>query len=461
MSSTKRSRRRLLQPSAPTIITPPPTSDCLIGVVPGAGVGVNNDNYVDYLTAFSNWMNNGTGVQIVTDYGYPSITSTTRMTQLGGSTNPASRTGPLTRATNPLPLVWSMHSLPSGRTQDQVINHQYDSLYQAEAQNLWNYGFTNVIFRLGWESDGGGYRYPGAAVPGNENGFYWAANYPGNTPAKFAAAWRVVHDAIIAVYPTAKFEFNTGRAQNWNGSSFNPPNDPALSYPGDDIVDYIGTDIYGSDYQTTKGTQGQAIWEYDFQKPATTGATSVGQIGYIYNFAQSHNKPFVISEWGNMLRQDGWGNGDDEYWMSHFLQWANSHCAYHTIFNTFDPKQGTMPTITNASAGSPSLTVSDGSLLLSVNTPPGIGFIRYGTGTNVREIDFTGISGNTLTGIPTSGHGSIPAGGIPAGTQIRTNVQNVIAVAVGANDGDIQAGDQGFRDNPHMPLSAAAFRNNI
>jgi hypothetical protein len=79
----------------------------------------------------------------------------------------------------------------------------------------------------------------------------------------------------------------------------------------------------------------------------------------------------------------------------------------------------------------------------------------------VREIDFTGISGNTLTGIPTSGHGSIPAGGIPAGTQIRTNVQNVIAVAVGANDGDIQAGDQGFRDNPHMPLSAAAFRNNI
>ena len=453
----KRSRRRLLNYTAPVTppgggtgtggggTTPPPTSGALIGFVPGYAVGINTGGagYAATVDAFSAWMNNGTGVQVVTDYAYPSFSSVTRMGQIGGSTNPANRHGGLTRDSNPIPLVWSAALIPAGYSFDQVIAGDCDNLFTTEAQNLVAYGFTNVIWRLGWECDG--YQ------------FNWAIYKNANTQSqvlanatKFGQAFQRAVTKIRAVSSDFKFEYNCGTSSNpipnGNGAYFANYN-PAWGYPGDAYVDYIGTDCYGGTYHQSGSDGG---WAYVYNN----------QLEVIRNFANSRNKPMAMSEWGNIARLGGHGSDDNPYFMTQMIQYANKYTAYHTYFNSYDFGNGPFPTVTSANAGASSLTVSSSANLLKVQDSGVMGSLRYGSGSSVREIDYTGISGNTITGIPTSGHGSIPAGGIPNGTQINQNVSTYSYIAAGS-DADYLEGQQGYRDSPHLPQSAAIFRANI
>jgi hypothetical protein len=192
------------------------SSGPLIGFVPGAGVV----DPVKAISAFSTWMNNGTGVQIVTDYGYPSLGSTTRMGQLGGSVNVGERRGPLTASTGATPLVWSTALVPSGSSYDEVIAGKEDSLFTTEATNMKSFGFSSVIWRLGWECDG--------------HSFEWAVYHGARTAADvatraglFAKAFQHVVGLIKAVDASARFEYNSGRAQN----PIPPPGHARVSLP--------------------------------------------------------------------------------------------------------------------------------------------------------------------------------------------------------------------------------------
>jgi hypothetical protein len=422
----------------------------LIGFVPGAGVA----DPVTAIGAFSTWMNNGTGVQVVTDYGYPSLSSTTRMTQLGGSPTVAQRSGPLTASSNAMPLVWSTALVPSGSNYDAVIAGTHDALFTTEATNMKKYGFSNVIWRLGWECDG--------------HSFDWAVYYGAKNDAdvatragKFAKAFQHVVGLIKAVDPTARFEYNSGRAQNpipnTSPTKYFNVNDPAASYPGDAYVDFIGTDNYGGDYHSynyatdMKGSDDQ-IWK-----------ESLDPLSFMKSFATSRNKPFVVSEWGMMIRADGHGTNDSAYFMQHMLPWLNANTFYHTYFNAEDTAKPTATVKDFAAAGSTSLTLTSTLNIFGTSPNDPVGFLRLGTGNNVREIDYTSrnTTTNVLSGIPASGHGSIPAGGLAAGTPITRAIQNMCQLAVGKSEGDIEGGDQGFHDNPHLPLAAAAYRAGI
>ena len=454
----KRSRRRLLTTSSNSVITPPgggggggggggttpPTSGALVGFVPGAGVGVYTGaaGYTATLNAFSTWMGNGTGVQIVTDYGYPSFNSTGRMTQIGGSTTVGNRLGPLTRASNPIPLVWSASLVPAGYTFQQVINGDCDTLFTTEATNMKNYGFTNVIWRLGWECDG--YQFNWAIYKNASTQSQVLAN-----ASLFAQAFQRAVTKIRTVDPSARFEYNCGTSSNQipNSSNYFPDYNPSWGYPGDSYVDYVGTDCYGGTYHQS-GSDGS--WAY----------VHTNQLEVIRSFANSRGKPMAMSEWGNIARMSGHGSDDNPYFMTQMIQYANMYCAYHTFFNSYDGGSGSYPTITSANAGASSLTVSSITNIQTPSDPAVKGTIRIGTGANVQEIDYTGISGKTLTGIPTSGHGSIPSGGIASGTQITQNVSTFSYIAAGS-DTDFVEGQQGYRDSPHMPQSAAIFRANI
>jgi hypothetical protein len=113
-----------------------------------------------------------------------------------------------------------------------------------------------TICRLGWEFDGGWYA--------------WGINYPGNTPASYAAAWQAVVPAMKAVQPGLLFDFCS------NAGSTQTMAELEAYYPGDAYVDYIGCDHYDN----------------------TGGGGSPTPMAPVIELAAARGKPFSCGEWG-------------------------------------------------------------------------------------------------------------------------------------------------------------------
>ena len=85
-------------------------------------------------------------------------------------------------------------------------------------------------------------------------------------------------------------------------------------YPGDDVVDAVGTDIYFD--PRTYGADSHVAWT-----DALTGASQTHNVTANLNvlaaFATAHNKPIIIGEWGDMYR--------DGYNIAQFANWIKTH----------------------------------------------------------------------------------------------------------------------------------------
>jgi hypothetical protein len=133
-------------------------------------------------------------------------------------------------------------------------------VYQQLGQNLVNGGQPYAILRIGWEW--------------STTHFSWGVQ--NTTPAQYVTAFDDVVTTMRSV-PGQHFFFD------WCGAVGEVPTNGsyAASYPGDQYVDYIGTDQYdnpGSNWGDLLNT--------------------VGGLSYTVDFAKAHGKFASVPEWG-------------------------------------------------------------------------------------------------------------------------------------------------------------------
>ena len=166
-------------------------------------------------------------------------------------------------------LVISQPLIPSGASGDpnwraEGAAGDFTSYATQFAQNLVAAGVGDAIIRLSWEMNGN-----------------WFDDNIGSTSTDYAnwvAFWRNTVLAMKAV-PGAHFQFvwciNNGY-RNIPFSSY---------YPGDDVVDIIGDDVYDEGVPV-----GENRWNYIYNLP--------GGLASLVPFANQHSKPIAIPEWG-------------------------------------------------------------------------------------------------------------------------------------------------------------------
>jgi Glycosyl hydrolase family 26 len=153
----------------------------------------------------------------------------------------------------------------------------YASYARVLARNLVAAGMGHAVIRLAHEANG-----------------TWFDDNIGTTPQQWAlwrTFWRKTVFAMRSVRG-AHFSFNWCISAGYRAIPF------ADYYPGNDVVDSIGVDIYDSGEPAGE----QHRWAYAYNKP--------GGVGAIARFARSQGKPLTIPEWGLEPVAQG-GGGDD------------------------------------------------------------------------------------------------------------------------------------------------------
>ena len=192
-------------------------------------------------------------------------------------------------------LILSLPMLTTDKsaTLADVANGLHDATYIKIANLLVSNGLQNTILRVGWEF--------------NLSNSIWFA---GTTQAQFAqwiAAFRHIVQVMRAV-PGQQFKFD------WNFSYGSSSMDAADAYPGNDVVDIIGIDVYD---MTWEGTTPQARWNDYLNAPLG--------LQWLVARAKLLGKPFSIPEWGVGTSYDGHGAGDDPYFVQHMSAWIKAN----------------------------------------------------------------------------------------------------------------------------------------
>ena len=178
---------------------------------------------------------------------------------------------------------------PNGSSPAQTPSNL--GVYEELGRSLVNAGQSYAILRVGWE-------WSTTFVP-------WGVQ--NTTPAQYVTAFDDIVTAMRTV-PGQHFLFDWCAAE---GAV--PTNGPyAASYPGDQYVDYIGTDVY--DNPTVS-------W--------ADGLNTIGGLSYTVSFAQQHGKYVSIPEWG----LDGYDDPMFINLMAGFIANPGNDVAYSSYFS--------------------------------------------------------------------------------------------------------------------------------
>ena len=190
-------------------------------------------------------------------------------------------------------LIISQALIPSGLPADwraRGAAGEYDDHARALATNLVAAGLGDSIIRLAheangnWSVDGLGYD---AGQYGNWKRFW----------ARTARAMRSV--------PGASFRFDWTINAGYRPIPFNQ------YYPGDDVVDIIGIDVYDFWPWSTPAPANPILrWKAQYQQP--------GGLGDLIRFGKQHRKPLSIPEWGLSAVGHKGGAGDNPMFV-HFI----------------------------------------------------------------------------------------------------------------------------------------------
>ncbi len=190
-------------------------------------------------------------------------------------------------------------------------NGDFNSYFVTVAHNMVHAGFGKSIIRLGWEFNGGW--------------FPWAAH---GCPSSFVGAYQQIVDAMRSVAGQKfTFEWNPTRGDLGVGNLAN-------YYPGNKYVDYVGLDVYDTEWGSYPGQP----TEFRYMKTQTYG------LDWLDAFSQSTGKPMVFPEWGL-----GWGvcssngqaikaanqqvcGGDDTYFITAMNRWIQNHGAFEATY---------------------------------------------------------------------------------------------------------------------------------
>lgn len=190
-------------------------------------------------------------------------------------------------------LVWSISLTVPGTPLADIAAGTRDADFQALAEKIAE-AQPDAIIRLGWEM--------------NVSSMAWFA---GGQEATYIAAFR----RIVPIFRAASPAFKIDWCPSW--ATQNSPAD--LAYPGDDVVDIIGLDIY--DYPGSTSVEQRWI---DYYLDGPFG------LNWHKTFAIAHGKPMSYPEWGVGAA------GDNPYFVQKMYDWFvqnAAHIAYACYFD--------------------------------------------------------------------------------------------------------------------------------
>ena len=191
-------------------------------------------------------------------------------------------------------LVWSVQLTLSGTSLVQIAGGQEDSAFQYVATQIAR-AQPNAIIRIGWE--------------GNGDWFPWSAAH--GKEGDYIAAFR----HVAAIFKAASPGFLIDWCVNY-GQVKMPPD---RMYPGDDVVDVIGMDIY--DKNPLSRTNPEEAWQNYLNSPYG--------LNWHKQFAAQHKKPMSYPEWG--VGQEG----DNPTFVTGMAQWIKANnVLYNDYWNT-------------------------------------------------------------------------------------------------------------------------------
>jgi hypothetical protein len=272
-------------------------------------LGVFRETRREEVDAYERWL--GCRVELVVDFGarptWQVIAAPTYLfDEWAGSTRQ---------------LVLSVAMLPNEGAAhlENGARGEYDQHFRTLARNLVAAGQANAILRIGWEFN-------------LRESRWWT-----DQPDVFVEYWRRIVAAMRSV-PGQEFTFT------WNPGYSGA--DAVPYYPGDDVVDHVGVDVY--DALGAPGT-------YPYPEPcddacrqqrqdAAWDVIADGERGLRFwsEFANSHGKPLALPEWGLWSRPDGYSGGNNVSFierMHQFVSDPTNNVAYHAYFE-FDGADG-------------------------------------------------------------------------------------------------------------------------
>ena len=190
-------------------------------------------------------------------------------------------------------VVWSVPLTVKGTSLADVADGLHDAEFEAAARAIAE-AQPRAIIRLGWEM--------------NLVSMAWSAK---DREADYIKAFR----RVVGIFRGYSSGFKYDWCPGWG------PQDSAadLAYPGDDVVDYIGLDVYDFKYDGSVRER----WD-NFYLKAPFG------LQWHREFAARHGKPMSYPEWGV-------GNfGDNPFFVQQMHDWfaANEHnIAYAAYFD--------------------------------------------------------------------------------------------------------------------------------
>jgi hypothetical protein len=190
-------------------------------------------------------------------------------------------------------VVWSVPLTVKGTPLSDVADGLHDAEFEAAARAIGE-AQPKAIIRLGWEMNL-------VAMP-------WFAR---DQEADYVKAFR----RVVGIFRRYSADFRYDWCPGW-GAQDSPAD---LAYPGDDVVDYIGLDVY--DFKQ-EGSPEQR-WN-DFYLKAPFG------LEWHRDFAARHGKPMSYPEWGV-------GNsGDNPFFVQQMHDWLvtnQNNIAYAAYFD--------------------------------------------------------------------------------------------------------------------------------
>lgn len=213
-------------------------------------------------------------------------------------------------------LILGVPMLPnlSGVSLETGATGAYNTYYQTLAQNLVAKGLDNSIIRLGWEFNGGWYK--------------WAAN--GKTAA-FVSYWQQIVTTMRAVPGAQNLQFC------WNPARGYLQFPAEQAYPGDSYVDSVALDVYDESWlaNTYPWPAGSSAAEIESRRQTVwTNDILNGNHGIAFwqSFAATHNKPFAFGEWGITKRADTHGGEDNAAFIQNMYDYMTTHPVAWAVY---------------------------------------------------------------------------------------------------------------------------------
>jgi hypothetical protein len=185
----------------------------------------------------------------------------------------------------------------------QGASGAYDGYFRRVAQNLKDGGLGNAILRVGWEFDG--------------DWLQWAAF---KDPDAYKRNFRRIVTTMQSVSPGFRIDWTS----NINGGK-------AVDslYPGDDVVDIIGMDVYDQSFSSSQKDPA-ARWQQML--------TGTNGLEWQRDFAKAHGKTMSYPEWGLSLEHVSGATPDNTLFIQNMFNWIKSNNVSYSAY--FDQDSG-------------------------------------------------------------------------------------------------------------------------